>query len=193
MKNDKTILLNMQCNNPNIENVKILLEKYSDEIDLTYHDGICFKSIIKHNNTTILNMLLQHYHNTKLKCDRYSDEYKKAHHDLHKILQHIVENTENISPEIKEILSPYLSRDEDSDQGDLIEKEDDITASTHIDSNHTSDGEEIGSYQPLRQWMLKDSREELGKDHHLKEYLTGLPEIDSKLDDLQLSGDIHTE
>jgi hypothetical protein len=98
--------------------VASLLAKHRD-LDLTVDEGIYFRLAIKHNNPAMLKTLLKYYENEKLtksdkeKNEEYkqSDEYKAAKYQLKKIFEEAEERF-NISPEMQEIIAPYVATDE---------------------------------------------------------------------------------
>lgn len=63
---------------------------------------------IKHSNVAMLNTLLQYYKETKLQGDPENMEYKAAKQELSNILEEAEERSD-ISPEIRRIISPYMS------------------------------------------------------------------------------------
>jgi len=111
--------LSHYCSWDQTENLDRILSQ-NVGIDLTYNNGIYFRLSIKHNNTKILNSLLQYYERTNLKGYFESIEYKVAKHKLQQILQDAV-NTFTPSKEIQELLEKYLPKEEDSDPEQELE------------------------------------------------------------------------
>jgi len=111
--------LSNYCSWDQTENLDRILSQ-NVGIDLTYNNGIYFRLSIKHNNTKILNSLLQYYERTNLKGYFESIEYKVAKHKLQQILQDAV-NTFTPSKEIQELLEKYLPKEEDSDPEQELE------------------------------------------------------------------------
>jgi hypothetical protein len=94
-----------------------LLGKHHD-LDVTVMEGLCFQLAIKHKNANILNALLDFYQKTNLQCDRDNIEYKKASYKLWQILQDAISSFD-VSPEIQEILNPYIATTDSDDEQDL--------------------------------------------------------------------------
>ena len=109
----KNILLSDYVSWDDTKKVSDMLNQYKD-IDLTYDDGLYFKLSIKHDNSKMLNVLLQYYEQTKLKGNFDSIEYKVAKCKLQQILQD-AENTFRLSKESQVVLEKYLLKEEDED------------------------------------------------------------------------------
>lgn len=89
------------------EKAKIILQKDESNINILYKDGIFFDLVISKNNLDMLKALL---------------EFAKANDvdslELQKILTKIIEDVD-LSPEMKEVLSPYVCF-EDSKHSDSL-------------------------------------------------------------------------
>lgn len=145
---EESNLLTFYCQNNNTRGLVNLLKQHSD-LDLTTEEGICFFFAIKHNNIEMLNNLLDYYKDIKLQGDCNSMEYKVANYTIKKILQESVDSLNQVSPEILEILAPYITTAEDSDDELYLSDFDDYDATEQKEND-------IGIDIPLGYW-----REEL--------------------------------
>ena len=87
----------------------------NDNLDLTYDEGVCFKLAIKKDNVIILEALLKYYKKHRLSGDGESAEYRQASWELNKILDD-ADSLYDFSHEVKDILNPYFSFDEEKEQ-----------------------------------------------------------------------------
>lgn len=110
----KTDVLFHYCRWNEIKSVISRLKEKRD-IDLTYDEGCYFRCAIQHNNTEILNVLLDYYRETQLDNCSF-DERMDRKEKLQEILQSAVDQIYyNISDEIMAILKPHLDYDKDQD------------------------------------------------------------------------------
>ena len=129
------------------ENVSQFLKAYPN-LDVTYSDGACFNKAIMRKNSKIVSALLDYYKTHQLSSDKDSIEYKKALFNL----KHILEEAEEMykfSPEIQELLKPYIGSDEDM-ESDADIRDLEIEAELRFmeaskDDKHSTPDADIGS------------------------------------------------
>ena len=98
------------CQSNFLNSVIRILKEHPKEFDLTEDEGICFFYALKHNNIEMLTSLLDYYNQKELEGRDYdSMEYKVSKMKLRDTLK---ENSDHplvkLSPEIKEIIKPYV-------------------------------------------------------------------------------------
>jgi len=113
------------CNSLYCQGVTELFRDYHDDIDLTFDDGLVFDIAIARESVDLLKVLLDFYRETKLQDDPKSLEYKLAYIQLRHMLDDALE-THSVRSSIKEVISPYLTNDEESDNEQDLEGFDDV-------------------------------------------------------------------
>jgi len=92
------------CSADDANSVKQLLDIF-DNIDILYEEGIFFDLVIPKGNVEICKSLLNYFETKQFPTK--NTEYHEAREKLVEILENATDSVE-LSPEIKEILSPYI-------------------------------------------------------------------------------------
>ncbi len=87
------------------ENVKNLLNKFSDFIDVLDDRGIFLRLAISGDNLEMLRSLLTYFEEKQF--PRKNTEYEEAKNKLIEILENATDSVD-LSPEMKQVLSPYI-------------------------------------------------------------------------------------
>ena len=97
------------------EKAKLILKENINDIDVLYKDGIFFELAISKENSDILKALLNYFEENQLsKYDARSEEYINLQKNIVNILEIAIDGV-NLSPKMKEVLSPYIDFEESVD------------------------------------------------------------------------------
>lgn len=102
--------LHSYCILNDIDGIKRLLSQKTD-LDILYDEGVYIKLAIKHKNTELLSILLDHLKKTKLTGEIHSEEYQKTLEATREIIKESSEMFD-ISPTIQSIINDYLPHEE---------------------------------------------------------------------------------
>lgn len=112
----KSLIINNNIkNNSNSDEIKAIIEKsfllYKSKFDLLYHRGSLFITAVTTKNTEILKLILDYYKNFFLFDKHTNSDYLRNLNNLKEIIEIIIEEEENITEEIRNILNEYVDLD----------------------------------------------------------------------------------